>query len=124
MKRRAIALAALTLAAGCAHRSAPGASSGIEGRATAGPTCPVERVGSPCPEQTVAGAVVSVLRDGHEVTRFTTRADGSFRVALDPGTYELDPTSGRPFPIGGPVSVVVRAGSYTHVDLHYDTGIR
>jgi hypothetical protein len=108
--------------AACAHGLAP-SSSGIEGRAMAGPTCPVERAGSPCPEQPVAHAVVSVRRDGREVSRFTTASDGTFTLALQPGEYELDPVGSRP-PTGRPVTVVVRPGSYTRVDLQYDTGIR
>jgi len=126
MTRRTLVILAVaaTLAAGCSRASSPASSSGVEGRATAGPTCPVERAGSPCPERPVGGAVVFVQRDGHQVARFTTDADGMFRVALDPGTYTLVPASGRPFPIGRPVAVTVSAGSYAHVDLRYDTGIR
>jgi len=126
MTRRRLAILAITaaLAAGCGHATTPASSSGIEGRAIAGPTCPVQRVGSPCPERPVGDAVVFVERDGHQVARFTTDADGTFRVTLDPGTYTLVPASGRPFPIGRPVAVTVSAGSYAHVDLRYDTGIR
>jgi hypothetical protein len=63
---------------------------------------------------------------GNEVTRFTSSADGSFRVPLAPGAYTLrQPASpSRALPVLRPVTVQVVAGRYTSVVLDFDTGIR
>lgn len=125
MRRRLIVGVALALAAvACGRPAAPGSSgAGIEGRTLAGPQCPVERPDSPCPDAPIA-AEVRVLRDGKEVTRFTTGADGRFRVPLAPGAYELQPVSTARFPVGKPSQVTVSPGRYTQVDVTFDTGIR
>jgi Carboxypeptidase regulatory-like domain len=109
----------------------PGASakaaSGIRGKATAGPVCPVERVPpeSACAPRPVIGAVV-VVQDasGHEVGRATTDSDGTYLVALPTGTYtvEAEATTGI-MRAPAPQSVTVGDGVAV-VDLSYDTGIR
>ncbi len=106
----------------------PGAGgTGITGRATAGPVCPVEQPGDPaCAPRPVAGAVV-VVQDasGAEVGTMTTLPDGSFAFELPAGDYVVQGRAaeglmGTP----DPVSVTVRAGALTQVELGYDTGIR
>ncbi len=95
---------------------------GIEGRITIGPSTPVARAGEPNtrPYQ----ATIAVLdADGREVTRFATDADGRFRVLLAPGTYRLRPEARGPFPRGSE-TVTVTAGTLTHVDIGFDSGIR
>jgi hypothetical protein len=122
---RKICFLLLLLALGaCARAAVPRATdSGIEGRALLGPVCPVIRPGIDCSDKP-ASVEVRVLKDGQELTRFKTGSDGRFRIALAPGTYVLEPTSGNPFPAGKPSDVTVSAGAYTHVDVHLDTGIR
>ena len=63
-------------------------TSGIEGRAVAGPTCPVEHVDSPCPDKPIA-ATVLVWNAGRTevVAKFATDESGAFRVELAPGEY-------------------------------------
>ena len=127
-----LALTGILLAAcfggGGTPASTPAAGSGIEGQALAGPTCPVERVGSPCPDRPVAGAVVNVwnAQRTKKVTTFTADDQGRFRVALAPGDYYLDPqrVENQQFPIPHPQSVTVREGAFTAVTIEYDTGIR
>src|SRR3954465_4071633 len=87
----------IVIVAGCAGRTAgvsPTPSGGIGGSATAGPTCPVEKVPADpaCAPRPVRGAVL-VVRDGSgvEVARATTGADGTFFVALGPGSYVVAP---------------------------------
>ena len=128
-----VALTALLLAA-CgggagAPSSTPGAgNSGIEGQALAGPTCPVERVGSPCPERPVPDAAVEVWNAAHteKILTFATDAQGRFRVALAPGDYNLDPQriDAQQFPVPHPQNITVRDGQFTQVTIEYDTGIR
>jgi hypothetical protein len=104
-----------------------GGATGIIGLATAGPVCPVERPGDPtCVPRPVAGAFIVVSdASGNDVGTTTTRADGSFDLQVPPGDYVVQ---GRPVDglMGAPdlVSVAVREGSLTKVDLAYDTGIR
>lgn len=102
----------------------------VSGRATAGPTCPVERnpPDPACAARPVAGAVL-VIQDaasGREVTRVTTDQDGRFSVALAPGSYHLVPQTANGL-MGGapPVDFQVEAGRSTPpLGVSYDTGIR
>ena len=100
---------------------------GIVGKATAGPVCPVEQPGDPnCLPRPVPDATV-VVNDasGAEVGTMTTRPDGSFAFALPAGEYvvlggSVDGLMGTP----APMSVTVQAGVLTTIELAYDTGIR
>jgi len=60
---------------------------------------------------------------GRELSRFTSGADGRFRVALAPGTYLLLAAPGSRLPMK-PVTTTVTSGRYTTVSLAFDTGIR
>jgi hypothetical protein len=100
---------------------------GVTGRASAGPTCPVEQPGDPaCAPRLVAGAVLVVTgAGGAEVARVTTDAGGEFSIGLQPGDYTLVPQ-----PVEGlmgtaaPMPFTVAAGSPAVLDVSYDTGIR
>jgi Carboxypeptidase regulatory-like domain len=98
--------------------------SGIEGAVTIGPTCPVQRIDSPCPDRPYE-ATISVLDAGrNRVTETRSDADGLFRVALPPGVYVLAPEAA-----GGPTraaeqTVTVVAGRLTAVQIVFDSGIR
>jgi hypothetical protein len=103
-------------------------ASGIQGRAVAGPTCPVETVPPDpnCAPRPVAGAVL-VVRDmsGREVARAATAADGSYLVALPPGTYSVDPQQIEGLLTKAETATVeVLAGEFAQLDWAYDTGIR
>ena len=116
----------------CTGPSAPGAtidrSTGIRGVATAGPVCPVEKnpPDPSCSPRPVAGATI-VIRDGSgaQVAVAISGADGTFFVALPPGSYVVDPR-----PVQGLLSTAaqqgasVAPGAVTAVTLDYDTGIR
>ena len=115
--------------AGCGGTPAmprPVPGTGIQGRVTVGPSCPVERVNSPCPPRPMAATVVVRNSAGAPVTRFVSGADGGFKVDLLPGLYTLTGvtpgSSSLPRPI--PVTVAVAAGSYATVDVEFDSGIR
>ena len=124
------ALGALVLAwalAGCgSHAPAATIASGVEGLVTIGPTCPVERINSPCPPRPIAATVIVRDSSGADVTRFVSGADGKFKVQLKPGRYTLVGTSngssGLPRPI--PVNVVVVAATFATVNVEFDSGIR
>jgi hypothetical protein len=99
---------------------------GIAGRALAGPTCPVVRVGDPaCNDRPVSGATI-LIRDaaGTVVAQMTTDADGRFQVGLPPGPYRIEPQ-----PVEGLMGTastldVTVGATYKVVDISYDTGIR
>lgn len=101
---------------------------GIGGRATAGPVCPVETTPPDpgCAARPVAGAAL-LIRDGtgREIARVTTAADGTFFVAVPAGVYIVEPQ-----PVEGllgtapPQDATVSSGSATTITLVYDTGIR
>ena len=104
-----------------------GGATGIAGRVTAGPTCPVVRVGDPtCDPRPVPGAVIVVrTMDGAIVARATADADGAYSIGLPPGMYSVtsEPVAG--FPAApGPTQVTVLANAQTPVDIGFDTGIR
>jgi hypothetical protein len=121
-------LAALVVAVSLNACGSPAAKpgTGIQGMVTIGPTCPVERVSSPCPPRPLAATVVVRDSTGREVTRVNSAADGHFTVDLAPGTYALlgqgSGSFGLPRPI--PTSATVVAGSYTAVNVQFDSGIR
>jgi hypothetical protein len=112
-------------------------ASGVEGEVLVGPTCPVERADSPCPDRPAQLYVwTSILSGsdtpiGNPMTQSGT--DGRFRLALPPGTYMLDAGPCSPTMFCGPNSslpritpqiVTVRTGAFTKIILHGDTGIR
>jgi len=120
--RSIVAVVMLCLCAACgAAAGAPGG--GLQGRVTSGPMCPVEIQGSPCPPAVWTGTVRATASDGstHDTT---TGADGSYRLALQPGTYTVTPV----VPGGGPPTakpVTIQVGdSMQTLDLVVDSGIR
>ncbi|MDQ6883982.1 MAG: prealbumin-like fold domain-containing protein [Candidatus Dormibacteraeota bacterium] len=121
----ALAFAGLLAACGAAP-AAPTPGTGIQGFVTVGPTCPVERVNSPCPPRPMQTTVEIRNSAGKQVTSVATGSDGHFQLDLLPGTYTLvgaaHGTAGLPRPI--PVTVTVVAGSYATAHVEYDSGIR
>ncbi|TMK36594.1 MAG: carboxypeptidase regulatory-like domain-containing protein [Actinobacteria bacterium] len=121
--RRTLATALLLALIACGRTSGPASTSGIFGTVTAGPTCPVERVGSPCPPAPWVGTVRATDDAGHP-TETTTDENGDYTLTLEPGSYEVVAvTDGGP-PTGQPVAIDVQAGHPIRVDLTVDTGIR
>jgi len=120
--RSIVAIVVLCVCAACGSgASAPGG--GVQGRVTSSPTCPVEIQGSACPPAVWTGTVRATASDGaaHETT---TGADGSYRLALQPGTYTVTPVvAGGGPPTAKPITVVVTDSMQT-VDLQVDSGIR
>jgi hypothetical protein len=125
MRRLALVAAALTLLApAVAGALASAAPSGLRGTVALSPARPVciedERCTKPA-----AGFVLVFSRAGVAVARTTTRADGSYRVPLRPGTYTVRaPAAPR---IGSGVTprlVRVCKERFVRVDLSIDTGLQ
>ena len=125
--KRVLASIFVTLAlAGCGSQPAATPGTGIQGMVQVGPSCPVERINSPCPPHALAATVVVRDAGGHEVARTHSGADGHFKLGVAPGTYTVVGltmgSSMLPRPI--PTTATVTAGSYTTVSVEYDSGIR
>jgi hypothetical protein len=124
-------IASITLSivlAACGAQAAPPAPSGtgIQGVVHSGPTCPVERINSPCPPRPLAATIVVRDTAGHEVARTRSGADGLFKVDVAPGTYTVVGlnigSSMLPRPI--PTTATVTSGGYVTINVEYDSGIR
>jgi hypothetical protein len=115
----------LLVADGCSQSVGAEHSGSLLVTVTAGPTCPVERVGDPsCARRPVNGARLRL--DGPSRMTVTTDASGTARKADIPvGAYRLvaqpvDGLMGTP----APLRVVIRRGDATRIAVSYDTGIR
>jgi hypothetical protein len=97
------------------------AASGVNGQTVAGPTCPVERAGHPCPPRPVTDATVTAR--GPQTKSTHTDAKGDFTLKLDPGSYDVSADSKSSFSCKTQ-RVQVVAHRYTHVTINCDTGIR
>lgn len=126
MQRLLLSLGLAISLTACGASPAVTPTSGIQGTVEVGPTCPVERLNSPCPPRPIAATVVVRSSAGSEVTRFQSDANGQFKVSLAPGTYTLVglPVGSGFLPRPIPSTATVVAGSYTTVNVEYDSGIR
>jgi hypothetical protein len=123
MKAFALALLA-TGAVGCST-AAPAASpsSGIDGQAILGPTCPVQRAGQSCAKGYATTLVVYRAKGHRRVKTVRTTSDGHFRVVLSPGRYVLEGARPGP-PLARSTTAVVLPQRFTRVTVSFDTGIR
>jgi hypothetical protein len=102
-------------------------SSGIDGRVTIGPACPVMVEGEPCPDRPYqAELTLRYLGSGDVAAVVVSDAEGRFRVELPPGLYIVDP--GQPLlvtdPQAEPDTVEVEAGRFSQVVVKFDSGVR
>jgi hypothetical protein len=123
MSRLVALLVALALAARGGEGEGDG-TSGIRGRALAGPQCPVEIQGSPCPDRPFRGTVIATETATGDASTVETDAEGRFELALAPGIYEVSIVSESQPPFAKPQTVEVRPGAYTTITVSVDTGIR
>jgi hypothetical protein len=94
------------------------ADSGLYGRVMRGPVTPVCHVGRPC--AVPASRVKLAFLQGSAVKgQVTTGPDGTYRIALPPGTYTV-----RGPPRLSPLSAVVPTGRWQQLSFAIDTGIR
>jgi hypothetical protein len=110
-------------AAVCLLAASAGAStgtSGLYGKVTRGPITPICTAEQPCSGPAANTTLVFSLA-GQDVARTRTHADGTYRVALAPGTYTVRALATRPIE---PVKAWVRRDHFRKVDFSIDTGIR
>jgi hypothetical protein len=96
---------------------------GAYGTVVAGPTCPMERPGQPCPPRPASVNIEARTRDGHPVGETTSDANGRYNITLAPGDYILSVVRSR-LPRCPPATITVRPGRTTRADFICDTGIR
>jgi hypothetical protein len=119
------ALVAVAVAvASCGGPGAGDGTSGIRGQALAGPQCPVEIQGSPCPPVPYEGTVVATDVESGAEYEVDTDADGRFDLPLEPGTYEVSILSDSSPPFAKPQTVTIEPGSFREIVVSVDTGIR
>jgi hypothetical protein len=112
------------MVAGCAQKKE--IDSGVEGTIRMGPMCPVIQEGIPCPDQPLQAHLVVESPSGKDKAEGASDAEGRFRIPLKPGEYVLVPEAGSAagLPSAAPQAFRVDAGSWTTVDITYDTGMR
>jgi hypothetical protein len=103
----------------------PPQGSGVTGRVTIGPSCPVVVAGSPCPDRPWRGVVRAIGPGGATVGEGSADERGVFSIPLPPGSYQLValPVTGPPTG-AKPVDVTVPPAGYAHVAIRLDSGIR
>jgi hypothetical protein len=135
MKAVLALLVVLTLTSACSGYLLPASptdnpavpESGIMGRVTIGPACPVVRVESPCPDRPYQTTLTVTDPLGEQViAKIETDASGKFRLALPPGDYRLVPTTPSPAapPQAQPMPFHLDARQWLELDVVYDSGIR
>ncbi len=118
-----IAVALASCGGSAAQQPAGVRSAVIEGRVTAGPTCPVEQFNRPCPPRPVVTNVEA--RVGTRVVVSTrSAADGSYRLEVPAGTYTVATSPQSMLPRCPPRDVHVGRGATVDLDIDCDTGIR
>jgi hypothetical protein len=130
MMRFALALAALALLAVAGCMAGPPAGTGVQGTVFLGPTCPVQRdpPDPQCADRPYAADLALTTPDGRLAKTFSSDANGTFRVDVEPGTYIIrsaqQDAPSHPACSSTDGSFVVAAGAYTTVQVSCDTGIR
>lgn len=98
--------------------------SGLYGTVQKGPVRPACQAGVPC-DAPVAKTMLVFSRSGRQVARVRSTVQGTYRIALPPGYYDVRAT----VKIGltmlpKPHAIHVRAGHWDRINLFFDTGIR
>jgi hypothetical protein len=119
--------AVFVLLSGCGESVSSSADSGIKGRTVLSPTCPVEHVGSPCPDAGVVAHIqVMSATDLSPVAETTSGSDGSFTLDLSAGDYVVvaEVSAGVPTPQTQRVPVTVQPQHFGEIVITFDSGIR
>ena len=101
-------------------------NSGITGKVTVGPMCPVMIEGQDCPDQPYQATITVNNPEGKKIVQFQTDKQGNFKVSLMPGEYILHPETpqGKPLPSAAEQQFTVKPGEFTRLTVTYDSGIR
>jgi hypothetical protein len=118
-------LAAVAILGACGPDEIP-TDTGVKGSVVIGPTCPVIRVGTECPDRPFQTPLEVQQADGRVVARADSDEAGLFQIALPPGEYVLAPAGANPGapPYASPIPFTVTQGAWTTLAVQYDSGIR
>jgi hypothetical protein len=120
----ALAISVLALASCGEEASGTKAGTGARGVVLAGPQCPVEQEGSPCPDEPMSNVEVQATAGGSVVGTARTDAAGRFELLLEPGDYLIEAVLPAGPPSAKPTSVTVPPHGFAQVTVLVDTGIR
>jgi len=102
----------------------------LEGNVTIGPLRPADRIGEPPlapPPAAYAMRSINIFReDGATlVANVRIKLDGTYRVALAPGSYVVDiARTGMDRARSLPKTIVITTGQIVRLNIHIDTGMR
>ena len=117
-----LAVLVAAVACGAATGNAQELRTGLHGLVTKGPLSPVCSDETPC-EGPAPDLRLVFSRNGGVVARTTTRADGTYRIRLRPGTYAVRVGQPRRTATEPARATVPRSG-FRRVNFFVDTGIR
>jgi hypothetical protein len=120
------AAAAVLLLSSCNSSSGDGTGSAtgvVTGIVYSAPSCPVERIGSPCPPRAVANAEVLAYQGEHRRAATRTGSDGRFQLDVPYGHYTVQATNVGGYGSTARADVDVSARPIS-VELTVDSGIR
>lgn len=120
---RALVIVGLLLALSACGSATKVPTGIVRGRVVSAPTCPVERLRSPCPPRPVVGADVVATDQGRVVGQTRSGASGRFTLSLPRGRHLITAYNVGPLRTSAAVSVVVGA-SPRSITLTVDSGIR
>lgn len=118
-----VALVAAVVLTGCSGGDDGGSAVVVTGQVLAAPSCPVERVGQPCPPRPVPDAVVIALIGDQQRGETTSDERGRFRLMLPAGRYTIRATNPGGYASTASAEVTVSTAP-VQVTLTVDSGIR
>ncbi len=95
----------------------------VSGTVMAGPTCPVEQAGNPCPNRPLQTTILVRSTSGHVVASTKSDGRGRYLFHIPPGTYVLELETGV-WPRCPVIRIVVDTSTATRANIVCDTGIR
>jgi hypothetical protein len=119
-----LVVGSLFVGSACSGGPSRDITTGVEGMISAGPTCPVERQGQPCPPSPVQAQVEVLAADGRRSAQAASDAGGRFSVLVAPGRYTLHVALAGSFPVCPDTAVTVPDEGTVTRDIVCDSGIR
>lgn len=125
MRTRLAVLGVVALFLPAVGGAGAGVASGLYGVVRKGPVTPVCREGVPC-NKPIAGVVLTFVGKSGSQWRATSKANGNYRLALQPGTYRVRVGTASATRFGSSVkpALVTVTGKFSHQNFLIDTGIR
>ena len=107
----------------CGSSAATQRNGAVTGTVRSAPSCPVERINSPCPPRPVDGGLVDALVNGQVRAHTHTDSSGRFHLSLPYGSYTIRATNVGALRTTATRTVHVRRATVA-ITLVVDSGIR